>query len=572
MKASKVILLFVLCLLMTMTYRQIHAQKLSRPATLQSSGNESWDDRFDQLGISGTVLAAAANGSVVYVAGSFTAAGAVSVNNIAKWDGASWSALGTGGSNGTNGLVNAIAIDGNNVYAGGSFSAAGGVSVNNIAKWDGTNWSALGTGANGDVRAIAVDGSDVYVGGFFSLAGGVSTSNIARWDGSNWNALGTGANSTVRALVVNNNLIYAGGDFTAAGATSANKIAAWNSDSTTWSVLGTGVNGDVNALQIKDSDVFVGGVFTAAGGASAKKVAKWNGSTWSPLGGGVSGGVIHAMGFIGNILFVAGSFTTADTTSASEVAKWDGAKWDSLGSGITGGHVFALATTFTDVCLGGAFTTAGDSVSQKFAIWNEIEGGVPVELFSFAGKQVERSVVLEWATASESNNFGFEIERTTANNMQNADWNKIGFVQGNSTTNEPRNYSYTDDVSGLLESGVTTARYRLRQRDTDGAVTVHNEIEVSLGQLPSSFQLAQNYPNPFNPQTTITFTVPQGGLVTLEIYNMLGQKVATLLHERVAANVAQRVEFNAQSLASGTYYYTLKSGNLSLSKRMTLIR
>ena len=136
----------------------------SKSQSVQSDPADiNWDDRFDLLGISGTVLAMAVSGTDLYVGGTFTLAGAVSVSNIAKWDGSSWTALGSG----TNGLVLAVAVDGSDLYVGGNFTTAGGVSASNIAKWDGSssNWSALGSGiSGGDVRALAVSGGNVYVG------------------------------------------------------------------------------------------------------------------------------------------------------------------------------------------------------------------------------------------------------------------------------------------------------------------------------------------------------------------------------------------------------------------------
>jgi len=103
-------------------------------------------------------------------------AGDVSANYIAKWDGSSWSALGSG----MNGPVYALALSGTNLYAGGAFTMAGGASANRIAKWDGSSWSALGSGMNGYVWALAVGGSDLYVGGDFTMAGGKGSTNVAK--------------------------------------------------------------------------------------------------------------------------------------------------------------------------------------------------------------------------------------------------------------------------------------------------------------------------------------------------------------------------------------------------------
>ena len=114
------------------------------------------------------------SGTNLYAGGDFTTAGGVTANNIAKWDGSAWSALGSGMSCWRS-YVYALAVSGTNLYAGGEFTTAGGVSANSIAKWDGSAWSALGSGMNGSIRvsALAVSGTNLYAGGDFTTAGGV---------------------------------------------------------------------------------------------------------------------------------------------------------------------------------------------------------------------------------------------------------------------------------------------------------------------------------------------------------------------------------------------------------------
>ena len=169
------------------------------------------------------------NAGNLYAGGWFTTAGGVAVNHIAKWDGSTWSALGSG----LDGGVYALAVDGaGNLYAGGWFHNAGGVAANHIAKWDGSAWSALGEGMGGDnpyVYALAVDGAgNLYAGGEFATAGGAAAQNIAKWDGSTWSPLGSGANESVRALAVaTGGDIYAGGYFTATGGIPAAYIGSW---------------------------------------------------------------------------------------------------------------------------------------------------------------------------------------------------------------------------------------------------------------------------------------------------------------------------------------------------------
>src|SRR5205823_7370544 len=133
------------------------------------------------------------SGSQVYAGGQFTTAGGSAANNIAKWNGSSWSTLGSGiGMNGSVRVVGALAVSGSDLYAGGQFTTAGGSAANNITKWNGSSWSALGSGLNNYVLALSVSGSNLYAGGGFTMAGGSTVNYIAKWDGSSWSALGEG--------------------------------------------------------------------------------------------------------------------------------------------------------------------------------------------------------------------------------------------------------------------------------------------------------------------------------------------------------------------------------------------
>ncbi len=133
---------------------------------------------------------------------------------------------------------------------------------------------------------------------------------------------------------------------------------------------------------------------------------------------------------------------------------------------------------------------------------------LPVELISFDGFNTNEGVLLEWQTATEVNNYGFDVERRSSSLIE---WDKIGFVQGHGTTNSPKNYEFTD--SELLNS--ESVDYRLKQIDNDGKFTYSKVITVDLSTITNlkdevvyAFALEQNYPNPFNPTTTIKFTVP----------------------------------------------------------------
>jgi hypothetical protein len=327
------------------------------------------------------VLALAVSGSDLYAGGDFDTAGGVTVSCIAKWNGSSWSALGSGiGTVATIGneqtvAVSALAVSGSDVYAGGDFISAGGVAANGIAKWDGSSWTALGTGMNEAVYALAVSGSDLYAGGWFTTAGGAGVNYIAHWNGSSWSALGSGMpyahNATVGALAVSGSTVYAGGNFTftTAGGITANYIAEWNGSS--WSALGSAMNNAVFAVAVSGSDVYAGGGFTTAGGVAANYIAKWNGGSWSALGSGMGGSYayVYALAVSGGTLYAGGNFTTAGGVAANYIAKWNGSSWSTLGSGMNQ-TVYALAVSGSDVYAGGNFTTAGGVAANYIAEWN----------------------------------------------------------------------------------------------------------------------------------------------------------------------------------------------------------
>jgi len=196
----------------------------------------------------------------------------------------------------------------------------------------------------------------------------------------------------------------------------------------------------------------------------------------------------------------------------------------------------------------------------------EIATMIPVELTSFTAAINENKVILNWSTATELNNQGFEIERKTGS------WEKIGYVLGFGTTTEPKTYSFTDD-------NVTTGTYsyRLKQIDFDGSYSYSPEIEINVEFTPKEYTLYQNYPNPFNPATTIKYALPYVSNVKIVIYNMLGETVSELFNGMQEAGYYD-VSWNAGSIASGIYFYMIDAkavdgkNNYTSVKKMVLLR
>ncbi|MEX1275236.1 MAG: LamG-like jellyroll fold domain-containing protein [Bacteroidota bacterium] len=341
------------------------------------NGTKAWSPLGTGItnGTNGEVWALAVMGSDLYVGGNFTTAGGNTVNHIAKWNGSSWSALisSSNGINGINGMVTALAVIGTDLYAGGWFTTAGGIPAENIAKWDGTNWSALGNGlpAAGAINALAAMGNNLYATSYIlEPALGGPGNLIVRWDGANWSAFSV-MNDYVSSLLVDGTDLYAGGQFTMAGTVPANRIAKW--DGTNWSALGSGMDFFIGGtgLKMMAGNLYAGGRFTTAGGTTANFVAQWDGSIWSPFINGINNGMNNAvdgLGVIGTDLYVSGSFTTAGGVNANSVARWDGTNWSPLGSGMNDG-VWRLAAIGNDLYAGGIFTTAGGVSANYIAKW-----------------------------------------------------------------------------------------------------------------------------------------------------------------------------------------------------------
>ena len=201
------------------------------------------------------------------------------------------------------------------------------------------------------------------------------------------------------------------------------------------------------------------------------------------------------------------------------------------------------------------------------------ENPLPVELTSFTASVNGNQVTLLWSTATEVNNFGFEIERSqkTEVGSQNPpaaeEWKTIGLVKGNGNSNSVKEYFFTDNLN-LNHS----FRYRLKQIDNDGKFTYSKEIEV--GDLrPSNFDLRQNYPNPFNPSTVISYQVPVDSKVTLKLFDILGKEIAVLVdQEQKAGFYNYQLSTTDYHLSSGVYICKMSSAGYSSSIKMTIMK
>jgi photosystem II stability/assembly factor-like uncharacterized protein len=188
----------------------------------------------------------------------------------------------------------------------------------------------------------------------------------------------------------------------------------------------------------------------------------------------------------------------------------------------------------------------------------------PVELISFNCIVDNEIVDLFWQTATETNNAGFEVERIQKSEIRGQIWERIEFVEGKGTTTEIQSYTFQDKPE------IGKYKYRLKQIDYDGSFEYSQEIEAEVKPY-LVFLLEQNYPNPFNPTTTISYTIPVNGTVTLKVFDIIGKEIVTLVNEEKHTGEYE-IEFNAIDLPSGIYFYKLQAGQLLETKKMILLK
>jgi hypothetical protein len=226
-----------------------------------------------------------------------------------------------------------------------------------------------------------------------------------------------------------------------------------------------------------------------------------------------------------------------------------------------------LTTGSDPANIGGVYIRQGTASSAPNLIIDGIRIGttwadvVPVELSSFSASTTGNNAILNWSTATELNNFGFEVQRSVAG----SEFVTVGFVNGNGTTTEAKTYRFVD--ANLISGNYS---YRLKQVDYNGTFAYSEVVNVDVN-APVQFELSQNYPNPFNPSTTINFSLPQSSNVTLKVFNTLGQEVKTLINQNMESG-AHSISFDASELNSGIYFYKLDAGQFSEVRKMTLIK
>ena len=334
-------------------------------------------------------LAASPQGDLI-AGGSFTLAGGVACNRVARWNGTTWSPLGTGVDHGsvTPAVYQVRVLANGDVLACGLFTSAGGIGADHVARWNGASWSALGAGVNEIAfTGVEMPNGDLVVGGRFTAAGGgggIAAAGVASWNGSMWQSLGTGltGNYYPRAtelIVASNGDLLCGGSFTSAGGTPAQNVARWNG--TSWAPLGS-------APAIPSAIVeWPGGTWFLAGAANVGSQGiflQHTGTNWAPTGGGFSGPLAACCVTGNGDLFVVGNFSWFGTQTMSNVARWTPAGPVPLGAGVDGPVTAMAAAPNGDLIVAGVFNSAsgitcGGIARWNGASWSTLGNGLPVQ-------------------------------------------------------------------------------------------------------------------------------------------------------------------------------------------------
>jgi len=424
-----------------------------------------------------------------------------------------------------------------------------GYATGNTVGWGTTMWKTTNGGVNWNEvyttpdflslgRIYAINENNVVV----TLNGGSQQKIIQSTDGGiSWNDVF----STYEIQVVS--AVFSVGKYV------STQNHLWVLINDEWVMRNNGGISTFSNTLLYDNHVYVGGqkyetnIYQSVVNKTSDNGLNWQTTLLSPGEKGICLGIAF-QGFTG---YAVGS-TYTDSSSTGKVYQTN---TENIFS-----EVFSLTNnSFKDVSISErCIFIGGKGVVVRYDPFENIS---PVELSSFHSLVNVNNVTLNWTTVSEINNSEFQIER-----KYQGTWETIGYVQGNGTTSIPQTYDFIDRN---IQSG--KYQYRLMQIDFNGNFEYFNlNNEVVIG-VPEKFNLSQNYPNPFNPTTTINYTLPKDGIVTLKIFDISGKEITTLVNDHKVSGYYS-VDFNASALPSGVYFYRIQTGNNNETKKMALIK
>ena len=425
-----------------------------------------------------------------------------------------------------------------------------GISASNFSNLTLTNVSC----DSNKIHGLSIGSASLNVSNIIVNGGSFSGNGTGRDDGT-----GVGININANGSLISN--IFINGPLTASNNTTA---GIWiNTTSTTDSVktVTVGASGTITLTNNGGSgvilfgnvkDAMITGNFTkgAAFAAGILVVGNGNYSPYSPI----------------NTVIKNCTFNAGYNSSQPAISLYDGI----FNSSING--VLADSDLFLGTNSAGIDSLIYDQLDDSWLGLVTLQGDnalLPIELTNFTASAHGRQIELHWATATEVNNYGFEVERKAMSNEQSTMniWTRVAFVQGHGTTSSPQLYKYNDAVqsSGKFQ-------YRLKQIDHDGNFVYGPTVEVSVTLTPDDYALSQNFPNPFNPSTKIQFALATTQFAEVKVFNSLGEEVKTLFSGVGEAGVVNEVQFDGKEFASGVYFYSLTANGRHEIKKMVLLR
>jgi len=449
----------------------------------------------------------------------------------------------------------------NQIFVFGGATGYAGTVVNSldIYKYDGATWSVHDQAADSSLwgAASVLVGDVLYLIGGFPYTNTTTPSKLRKYDFTtgNWTYLADNANMDVLGISAE----FFNGKIYVFNAGTTDDVFEYDIATDTWSTKTAAPSITAQGMNslIYNNEIFVSGFSSAV-------FYKYNPASdqWTALAAPPRPLRKCGMGLIFDKIYFAGG-----GNDGGSVPHYDDVVIYNITTNSWSTDPFTLTTNkhwMASAEFNGGFQVLGGRLAVGNQVSDEVEeivpqGTVPVELTSFTAFVVDGNVLLNWSTATEVNNYGFEIERS-----ENGSYHTIGFVEGQGTTTEPQQYSYIDKYA---EPGIHF--YRLKQMDFLGTYEYSDAIEVNVPL--KDFSLQQNYPNPFNPSTTITFSIPNKSFTSLKVYNAQGEEVAALVKEELLAGVYS-FEWNAQNAPSGVYYYSLVADNKIQSLKMIIIK
>ena len=530
----------------------------------------------------GTILSGDIDGDFTPSGNSYHVVSATSLGSLTRLDGFTIS-----GGNADNASGN------NNVGAGlyfllSSVQLANLTISSNISASDGAGmWSAFGSPIlnNSTVTGnqSAGSGGGLYIGASSMTLQNVQFTNNTAVHGGGLDNTSSGTVALVDVTFKNNQATGAsssgGGMENSGTTTSLTNVVFWSNAS---KLMGGGLNSTAgntsltNVTFAKDSSKYGGAIFVTGSCTMMVKNSILFSDTCITSGAEVYTSSSTTPVFAYTL--VEGGINGSGVSSSSSLDGGNNIDADPLFTNSMTGDLSLMSTSpAIDVGDSSAVTETTDIANNARISGTTIDLGayeyqaavLPVELSSWSASANGRNVQLMWVTSTETNNYGFQVERRGVHagttTQASSAWQNIGFVPGNGTSASEHRYSYTDKN---ISPG--TVAYRLKQVDNAGAFKYSQEMEVNMVS-PRNFVLNQNYPNPFNPTTIISFQIPENVFVSLVIYDVTGRVISKLVSEEMPAGSYTRT-WNAHQAASGIYFYRLQAGVYNETRKLLLVK